>query len=56
MFCEAPELCRWHLDWGAGRLGGDGWMKSEGVRISDFRSDQALGGRKIFRDKCGNDS
>ena len=31
-------------------------MKSEGMRISDFRSDQASGGRKIFRDKCGNDS
>lgn len=40
-----------HLDWGAGRLGGDGWMKSEGVRISDFRSDKALGGCKIVKDK-----
>lgn len=31
-------------------------MESEGMRISDFRSDQALGGHKIFRDKCGKDS
>lgn len=42
MFCEAGELWQGHLDWGAGRLGGDGWMKSEGMRISDFRSDEAL--------------
>ena len=32
-------------------LGGDGWMKSEGMRISDFRSDKALGGCKIVKDK-----